>query len=260
MKFDPAIVEFALWNTSVHGPQDRLILLAVGRWRRIWKEVTPSVKYIASEVGVSERQTRTILARLAKAGLITITNRRSKGSQGTNKYDIDPNGCIACVPEHRLATLRILLQNTDCTPCSLQTAQPAPKTRTREHNKQEHLRDHGSVSDWCEKIFDAYPRRIGRGRAIEKITSALDLIASEKKITTTEAAAWLLAKVQEYAASPAGKRGKFTPHPSTWFYQERYMDDPIEWKRGDITRQNSQPADESTWGDADEHFTGIEVG
>ena len=250
MKIDPAIIDFALWNAAVRSPQDRLILLAVGRWRRIWKEVTPSVKYIASEVGVSERHTRTILKRLSDEGMINVTERRSRGSQATNRYDIDPKGCIACIPEHRLATLRNLLQYTDCTPSSQQTAQPAPKTRTRENSKQEQL--------LIAEIYEAYPRHIGKARAIEKIGIALGKIEATG-MTVDEAASHLLSKTREFASSLAGQRGVYTPHPSTWFNQERYTDDPAEWDRPDKSDRGNNRPDETSWGDSDEHLSGIKV-
>jgi hypothetical protein len=262
---DPAIVEFALWNAAVRSPQDRLILLAVGRWRRVWREVTPSVKYIASEVGVSERHCRTVLNRLAADGLIIITRRRAGGSQATNKYDINPEGCIACVPAQRLATLRRLVQSTDCTPCTQQTAQPAPKTRTRENNKQEQslkppTEPQGSTDSDAElhrRIYAAYPRHVGRGRAMDAIEKAIVRIAVERGTKCTVAATWLLAKVRDYAASPAGQRGEYTPHPSTWMNQERYTDDPNEWKRGEADRRNRRT--DSEWAGKDDHLTSITV-
>ena len=40
------------------------------------------------------------------------------------------------------------------------------------------------------------------------------------------------------AASPAGQRGEYTPHPSTWFHQDRYFDDPAEWRDKRDVRQD----------------------
>jgi hypothetical protein len=74
-----------------------------------------------------------------------------------------------------------------------------------------------------EIIYQAYPRHVGKAQALKAIEKAF------KKITPME----LLSKVQEYAASPAGKKGEFTPHPSTWMNREQWNDDPAEWHRDD---------------------------
>ena len=54
----------------------------------------------------------------------------------------------------------------------------------------------------------------------------------------------LLAKVREYAASPAVKSTpiEFIPHPATWFNAGRYDDDPAEWQvRRHTNEQPQQP-------------------
>lgn len=71
-----------------------------------------------------------------------------------------------------------------------------------------------------EAIYQAYPIKVGKGRAIKEIAKAL------KKIPFDD----LLRAVKEFAESDAGKAGEFTPHPSTWFHQERWLDDRNSWK------------------------------
>jgi hypothetical protein len=70
-------------------------------------------------------------------------------------------------------------------------------------------------------IYAAYPRHVARRYAIECI----------KKALLEEEADWLLERTRLFAGSPAGQKGEFTPHPSTWFNQERYHDDEREWFR-----------------------------
>ncbi len=41
--------------------------------------------------------------------------------------------------------------------------------------------------------------------------------------------AWIKEKTAQFANSPSGQRGLYTPHPSTWFNQSRYLDDENEW-------------------------------
>lgn len=73
----------------------------------------------------------------------------------------------------------------------------------------------------AEKIYEAYPRKVGRPKAIAEIIKAL------KIITTAD----LLAKTQAFAKAQVGADAQFIPHPATWFHQERFNDDPSTWIR-----------------------------
>ena len=68
-------------------------------------------------------------------------------------------------------------------------------------------------------IYESYPRKVGRPAAIKAITSALKKISAEE----------LLKKTQAFATAKAGSDPQFIPHPSTWFTQERFNDDPATW-------------------------------
>lgn len=72
-----------------------------------------------------------------------------------------------------------------------------------------------------EAIYAEYPRKVGKGAALKAIALACKKHDPE----------WLIERVRTYAASPAGQAGQFTPHPSTWFNQERFNDDEAEWQR-----------------------------
>jgi hypothetical protein len=80
-----------------------------------------------------------------------------------------------------------------------------------------------SLKDQCECIYRVYPRKVGKKAALEAIKVAL----------RSKPYAELMEAVTAYAESPAGKRGKFTPHPATWFRQGRYDDDRSEWQRSE---------------------------
>ena len=82
-----------------------------------------------------------------------------------------------------------------------------------------------SRSQSAADIYAAYPRKVGKAAALRAIERAI------KRIPKTDAAEWLMARTKEFAASPAGKKGIYTPHPATWFNQGRYDDDPREWRR-----------------------------
>ena len=79
-----------------------------------------------------------------------------------------------------------------------------------------------------EGIYQAYPKHIGKRAALKAIKTALDRIG-KRKPPPDDPVAWLLERVQVFAASPKGSDGKFTPYPATWFNQDRFDDDPKEW-------------------------------
>ena len=72
----------------------------------------------------------------------------------------------------------------------------------------------------AEKIYEAYPLKVGKPAALKAISKAM------VKVEPSE----LLALTQAYATRRNGDLS-FTPHPSTWFNQERYNDDPSTWER-----------------------------
>ncbi len=86
----------------------------------------------------------------------------------------------------------------------------------------------------AERIYQAYSRKVARDYAIVQIKAALVKLGKRKDID--DPVAWLMDRVEAYAKSPAGNNGKFTPHPSTWFHQGRYDDDPQEWQYGNVDK------------------------
>lgn len=78
--------------------------------------------------------------------------------------------------------------------------------------------DHGAQA---AEIYDIYPRKVGRDKALVAIRNALKRVGFDE----------LREAVAEFAKSPAGNAGEFTPHPATWFGEGRWNDDRSEWKR-----------------------------
>ena len=70
------------------------------------------------------------------------------------------------------------------------------------------------------EIYSAYPLHVGKPDALKSIRRALLKIPYQK----------LLKLTKDYAARRNGDLS-FTPHPSTWFNQERYNDDPATWTK-----------------------------
>src|SRR6266481_4415358 len=78
-------------------------------------------------------------------------------------------------------------------------------------------------------IYAAYPRKIGRRKALLEIDRAIRRLQNGEcgqKLTYQEATAGLLKATTAFANSPAGQHFPYVPHPTTWFHQGRYLDDP----------------------------------
>ena len=81
-----------------------------------------------------------------------------------------------------------------------------------------------------EAIYESYPRHVKKPEALKEIKHALNLLKKNKpELPIEEHAAWMLEQVNRFAKSKAGNNGQYTPYPSNWFSQGRYLDDPDEW-------------------------------
>lgn len=89
-------------------------------------------------------------------------------------------------------------------------------------------------------VYDAYPRKIGKGEAYRAIEKALVRLVKDGN-RDPDPVSWLLARVQTFAHSPAGNAGSYTPHPATWFNADRFDDDPKEWERQKSNSHHAPP-------------------
>lgn len=78
--------------------------------------------------------------------------------------------------------------------------------------------DKDTLGDWAERIYQAYPLKVGKPSALKAI----------RKVISIEDAEMVLRRVESFAkARPPGT--PFTPHPATWFNGRRWEDDPATW-------------------------------
>lgn len=75
----------------------------------------------------------------------------------------------------------------------------------------------------AEFIYQQYPRRVAKPRAIPAIKQAIKAIGYAN----------LAVIVSQYRKATEGADLQYIPHPATWFNQERYNDDPQTWTRGE---------------------------
>ncbi|MCH6256693.1 hypothetical protein MLD52_09055 [Puniceicoccaceae bacterium K14] len=78
----------------------------------------------------------------------------------------------------------------------------------------------------CEAIYQLYPKKVAKPKALQAIEKALKDTAFEKLETATRNFA---VAVSDWAMED---QKRFCPHPSTWFNQRRFEDDPTTWARG----------------------------
>lgn len=93
----------------------------------------------------------------------------------------------------------------------------------------------GELGSAAVKIYELYPKRVGRPKAIDAILKQLKSFPAEK----------LEAATRRFALEWNGANGdfQFCPNPTTWFNQERFNDDPSTWRRKEDNnhRPFSQP-------------------
>jgi hypothetical protein len=111
---------------------------------------------------------------------------------------------------------------------SANPTQPKPTIAHRNEKK-------GFTKAQIEQVYQAYPRKVGKGEALKAISKALDTLAKDHPDITIDmhpddVTTVMVCGVHKFAASPSGQNGKFTPYPATWFNQKRYLDDPDEWQ------------------------------
>ena len=82
------------------------------------------------------------------------------------------------------------------------------------------------LHELAESIYQEYPRKVAKKPGLEAILKAMK----------SKSPAFLKEKVMEFSDATKGQVKRFLPHPATWFNEERFNDDPEEWKQS-----NGQP-------------------
>lgn len=83
-----------------------------------------------------------------------------------------------------------------------------------------------------EDIYNEYPRRVGKPAALRAI----------RRVVKRYGAEYVLERTRKFAEAWAGasrEELQFCPHPSTWFYQERFSDSPETWRGAVVSKSPS---------------------
>ena len=190
-------------------------------------ECWPGLRTIARDCGCSVSGAERCVRRLEARGLIVVGRNAESGS---NRYRVQAP--TLCAPTFENKGVHFVEQG-----CPLlikekiQRKEPLKRTNERLDSTlfpgTERRPKPRFTQEQIEAVYAAYPRKIGKAAALKSINKALTKIAKRPDIS--DPAGWLLERVQMFAQSSAGRAGKFTPHPSTWFNQARFDDDPREW-------------------------------
>ena len=106
------------------------------------------------------------------------------------------------------------------------------KDKTRKERKGKEASIATSMLAACERIYAEYPRKVGKPKALKAISKAVGEFSE----------AVVLEKTKAYALARIGEDSQFTPHPATWFGQQRFNDDSGTWKNGSTTGNKSNGA------------------
>lgn len=193
----------------------------------------PGVRRLALDTGTDKSTVERTVDALEAAGLLVVERVNGNPGGKTNTYRIPERPQNADVRKIQTSAKCVSgrPQNADEDVRKMRT-EPDPLTRSREHRPICTLKE-------VATIYEAYPRKVGRGKALEAIRKAMRRLVDRGQPAP---AAWLLARVRAFAASPAGQAGQYTPHPTTWFNQERYDDDDAEWQRRTATTSTAVKA------------------
>ena len=104
---------------------------------------------------------------------------------------------------------------------------------TTGNQDQENERRQPAREREAERIYAAYPKKVGKAAAVKSIEKALKSgVPSEQLLVATE----------QFARAVQGADMQYVPNPATWYNQARWEDDPALWAtigRDRATGQNA---------------------
>jgi hypothetical protein len=82
------------------------------------------------------------------------------------------------------------------------------------------------VARAADELYRLYPRHVGPRVAKAAIERAIRRVQQNGVVDPIQ---WLKDRVNAYAEAARTMDRQYIPHPSTWFNQDRFDDDPEEW-------------------------------
>lgn len=168
--------------------QKKAVLMVLADFATDTGKSYPQLKTFTRDSGLGADAVRTQLAALCEEGVITDTGLRVGDLKDVAVFQLNP------VKE-----------------LELKPAQPKPRKKLKNEALEE-----------ADKIYQMYPRRVGRPKALTSIARCIKTYGFEVVFNGT--------KVFSDAWNTSGRTDiTFCPHPATFFNQERFNDDPATW-------------------------------
>lgn len=233
-----------VWQNAAIGGHRLLLLLALADNCNDDGMCYPSVPYLAQKTRQSQRNVQYCLRYLESQGLVCGAEDES----GFLRYYLNVEKLLegganlapgGCKPRQKLVATCTGGVQTKAkeTPSSFiePSVEPSlePKKNPSAFSNAGGGTEPVNFSD-VNEIYRAYPRKKDKGAAFKAIDRALRRLEdgeNGRKLLYDDCVLFLLTAVQEFASSPAGNRGQFTPYPATFFNRSSYLDDKNEWQK-----------------------------
>ncbi len=233
---------FYTGKVSALSGNEAKVLMAIATHCISTDTCTASRKTIAQIAGIPYRHLYLYVASLTKKGL--ISKRRFPGESSSRYrlevtddfgtlplFDMDQEDAESSPRIGRKAPQKLGAVAQELGASSPISGQNKPNFWGREEDirSKKKDRDISFPDSILESIYQLYPKRVAKAAAKKAIKAALNRLS--KRTDIADPVAWLSDQVRAYASARAGADHQYTPHPATWFNQDRFEDDPSDWKR-----------------------------
>jgi hypothetical protein len=250
----------SVWDSKIDNQTDLLVLLALADFANDQGISWPSLEGLAQKSRSSVRNVQRILKRLELAGVLKVQRMGGGAPGSTNFYHINLKGETG----DSLTPVGVTRRGggvtneggrgvtkggggvTELGQRSVSRSVIGTDPSVQPSIPGELSLDGNEVPKSLKKtpeetIYEAYPLKVGKVAALAKIRAALTQIDYQKLLDLTLRYA---AAVRQFGDP------KYTPHPSTWFHQERFFDDPSTWVRsnGSTLKANTAQEIAKSWG------------
>lgn len=210
-----------VWEVALPANEQIILLSLADHADHEGHNIFPSDNLTAWKCGYSRRTVIRLKQKLIERGVLVEDVKRFGG---TTIYSIN----IDAAPKKKPRKNRGVCQSVTC---DIQVSHKPSKrectstntensgTLSRETEIQKSSAER--IAQIAEQVYRLYPKKVARPKALVSIIKQIRAFGSEKllKATALFAEAW------------ASKRDlQYCPHPTTWFNQERFNDDPSTWQ------------------------------
>lgn len=208
-----------VWDLQMKSHTEKLVLLALADHSDIDGYCWPSIKYLADKCSLSSRAVIDQLNSLEKDGVISRVEKGNSSKSTRYRLNFGPNNEEFYGGSEQGSLVNGVQGGSEQGSLGVVNGvHLGSEQRSHQPSVNRHIEP--SMNREVIEIYEAYPLKVGKPDALKAIGKAIKKHGSE----------YVLGRTKLYAASRVGQDPKFTPHPSTFYNQERYNDDPETWK------------------------------